>query len=500
MRFSVKVICLFGLCCTAACNSAQPNAGYVASQLVSASQGGSVTVTEAQNSALAGTTIQIPPAALSKDTAITIRVGQPLPLVDGMVSAGAVAEFGPDGITFAYPATITLPYQLAAGAAVSDLAVWGVEADGTVLVVDNADLTIDVSTHTVAFAAAGFTRFGPASGRGGAPCPPGTFLCGCCGSGKCLAKTIACPLLCPAIACRGGGTCCPAGEYFCGCGGDGICIPDDLACPLACPAATPTPITPNPTCCPAGEYFCGCFGEGTCIPDNQVCPATCPVCDPGNPTAPPCPSNEICLNGKCVPVLGGDGGSPICDPNTPCPSGETCCGCCGRGICLPAGQACPVACPAVVCPPPRCDPANGISCPNGDTCCPGCCGSPGLCVPAGQTCPALNCPVCPPPPDAGVINTCQPTSTGATGCPAGDVCCPGCCGSPGLCVPAGQACPALMCPVCLPPPSDGGFGQRCDPSGATNLTCPKGETCCGCGSFGYCLPTGTPCPLLCPGK
>jgi hypothetical protein len=140
------------------------------------------------------------------------------------------------------------------------------------------------------------------------------------------------------------------------------------------------------------------------------------------------------------------------------------------------------------------------SCPNGDSCCPGCCGDPGICVPAGQACPMLMCPNCAPPPDAGVILGCQPSSTGAPVCQNGDVCCPGCCGSPGICVPSGQVCPAVLCPICDPPPPTDGGVASCDPSGQTGPGCPNGELCCGCGSAGYCLPSGQACPIACPAK
>jgi hypothetical protein len=547
MKLSTTTIGLVGLCCATACSLSPVNDGFVASQLVSASNGGTVSVAAGKDAALIGTAIQVPPASLAKDTTITIKAGNALPLSSDFVSAGPVAQFGPDGLAFANPATITIPYQLPSGASESSLTVFGVESDGTVLVVDNGDLTIDSTHHTVAFAAAGFTSFGAASGTSAtAICPPGSVFCGCCGSGKCLPQGVACPLVCPEIACRhgGGGTCCPAGEYFCGCGGQGNCIPDNEVCPLACPAqasgaATPAP---NPTCCPAGEYFCGCLGQGKCIPDNEACPAICPVCGPTSANGQACPPNEVCLNGKCVPVFVADGGTHVCDPTTPCAASETCCGCCGKGICLPAGQACPIACPNDLCPPPNCDSASPVNqCPNGGVCCPGCCGQPGYCLPPGGVCPALPCPSCPPP-TCGIAQngqtttcaageiccpgccgapgvcvtgnvcpavtcpvcpppTCGTTANGQTNaCPAGDTCCPGCCGAPGFCVP-GNVCPGVACPAC-PPPSDAGVTVTCGPTstGQTNA-CPAGDTCCPgcCGGEGICVPSGQACPLLeCP--
>jgi hypothetical protein len=536
MRSLSRTMGLAGLCCLAGCSTSQ-NVGskYAKSQPVSATQGGTVTVTSADDPTLAGTSITIPPGALAKDTTITITEGDTISVPSGASLVGPVADFGPNGTAFSHPATITLPFQLAAGQSPADLGVVGVEGDGTVVVVDPSDVVVNASAGTLEFAAAGFTRFSAVHGGGSVLCPPGTALCGCCGSGRCLPAGVVCGIACPANLCHGGGTCCPAGQYFCGCGSTGTCIPDGDGCPLLCPAPAGTANggpNSNPTCCPPGEYLCGCFGQGTCIPDNQACPALCPACDPTNPAIPPCPVNEICLNGQCVPGGTADAGANTCNPEMPCPLGETCCGCCGTGFCVPAGAAtCAIACPQNACPVPR-DGGTGCPCPVGEFDCGGTCVPDGYLGPCPVSTSNACCPVdyqrcngfcipdtalcAPPPRDGGSTppadaGTCAAGSAPNCPCPAGEY---ECCGN---CQPAGEVCPAICgvdagsscptgemlcggcpsaqgggpCVVYCAPACDGGTGVAGD-AGA-GCGCPPGEFMCG----GKCVSSSNtnPCPV-----
>ena len=152
---------------------------------------------------------------------------------------------------------------------------------------------------------------------------------------------------------------------------------------------------------------------------------------------------------------------------TVCPPGEDFCGCCGNGHCLPAGQACPLLCPAIA---GAADPAlacrvHGSCCPAGEYFCG--CGPVGQCIPLGKACP-LACPAQ------------NPSATGAA--PAA-VCCPPhtylCgCGGEGICIPDDKACP-VACPVCDPPNTvptpcgclPPGATCDCDPTHASTVPC-----------------------------
>jgi hypothetical protein len=85
------------------------DATLLASALIRAVQGGTVTVPPPHS--LAGTSITIPPSALSADTTITINTSSQLSL-PGVF--GVPLDFGPDGTTFRFPATLTLVYSDAA--------------------------------------------------------------------------------------------------------------------------------------------------------------------------------------------------------------------------------------------------------------------------------------------------------------------------------------------------------------------------------------------------
>jgi hypothetical protein len=304
------------------------------------------------------------------DTTLTVLQGTAVALPSGVVAAGsAVPQFGPDGTNFSYPATVSVPFTLASGQTTDGLMVVGVQPDGSLFVVDNIDLLIDSAHGILSFTAAATARYQPAWGPPTAICPPGTVLCGCCGSGKCIPAGQPCPVACSNMACPTDGGrndgCCPAGEFFCGCGPVGKCQPVSQQCLVACPAQT----TPPPLCCPPGEYLCAdCAGNGKCVPDGQPCAVpqycigdagVCPPplvetkcgcipptamcvppdggtlrCDPAAGTVP-CPPPTVCINGTCQFGGGADGGQ-ICGPNYPaCPSGEVCL----KNTCVPGGAA-----------------------------------------------------------------------------------------------------------------------------------------------------------------
>lgn len=157
-RAVVVVLCL---ALVGGCNSDRVvGSSYLASGVVSAGSGGAVTVVSTEVPALVGTKITIPPGALAQDTEITIAPATKAAVPDGVQAAGPVAEFGPDGTTFAQPATMTLPFELPAGAAAEDLVVFALESDGTRLRIAHAHLSIDAAAKRVTFPVNGFTSFG----------------------------------------------------------------------------------------------------------------------------------------------------------------------------------------------------------------------------------------------------------------------------------------------------------------------------------------------------
>jgi hypothetical protein len=419
------------LCCAAACSTKETvGSKYAKTQLVEALQGGTVTVTNSDDPALAGTVVKIPPGALAADTTITVAEASELRLPADGTAMGPAIDFGPNTVAFSHPITVIIPCPFLAGHDPSGLAIQGLDTDGTTTIrVSNGDLTVDATAKTVAFTASRFFRVGCIWGPpSGGVCPQGQTLCGCCGNGVCLADGTPCPVKCSSVCVSDGGTatvdagqpgksCCPAGEEFCGCGNLGKCIPAGQVCPLMCPT-TPPP-SAGPICCAPGTYLCGCGGHGVCIPTNTACPLTCPVCDPATiPTPCGClppgaacgcdPSQPSTVPCQCKPTPGGpsvpingpicvvDAGSPCADPTehlTPCgclppggickspDAGSTCPSpterpCC-NGTCVPAGAVCPAIClsdggtqwvDAGVCPPGTAHCPNGTCRPSGGVC------------------------------------------------------------------------------------------------------------------------------------
>lgn len=117
-----------------------------------------------------GATLEVPAGAVPAGTTITAVPTDAAAVVDGAIP-GTAWEFGPDGLTFASPASLTLAYaaaDLPAGADPSALVM--VRASGTGLE-RLAGLTVDDAGGTVHAEVPGFSRF--------ALClPGGAVLCG----------------------------------------------------------------------------------------------------------------------------------------------------------------------------------------------------------------------------------------------------------------------------------------------------------------------------------
>jgi ZU5 domain len=192
---------------------------------------------------------------------------------------------------------------------------------------------------------------------------------------------------------------------------------------------------------------------------------------------------------NCGPVWGPPTGGV-------CPSGETFCGCCGNGTCVPADHACPLACPVCIFDGGtggggggrdggpstggfdgglggRDGGTGGSCCPAGESFCG--CGGSGVCLPAGKACPLA----CPAQVDPTITPVCCGPGTYLCGC-----------GGHGVCIPDTQACP-LMCPICDPTTIPTPCG--CLPPGAScgcDATQPSTVPC-------QCQPSSTSAPLIC---
>lgn len=328
--------------------------GLVKSQSIG-SGGGTITISDSESSTLAGTSITIPAGALKSSVNITIALSSQPVTPTGAVAAGPVVEFGPDGTTFAQPASITIPLQLPEGDETWHVSVEAVESNGMSL---NLPGDVSYDQKSVAFQASGFTRFGAIDSS-----PDG----GTTDGGQDAGPTCSCPVI-EGTACTGTGP----GPCFCPLdvpcdGGPGPTIdagPPVCSCPEI-PSDACLGTGPGPCFCPVAEPCDGGTDAGTdggvqCTDDSD-----CPV------------EFDVCIQGQCV-------AEPCCtvpDGGQQCATAADCGGCpwvCSDGMCEATTIDCPAdggpapedagpvvcGCPAV---PSGCDAGVGPGpcfCPN----------------------------------------------------------------------------------------------------------------------------------------
>jgi Cys-rich repeat protein len=277
---------------------------YVKSETIGSS-GGQVMVAETDSQSLAGVALDIPAGALAEDTRITIEPVDDLALQSDVEWAGPAVRFGPDGLQFDQPASMTL--TLGQSLDGFEPAVRAISADGTAewieSVTDNGD-------GTVSFAVEHFTRFQP--GRR-APPPECTSDRDCspsetCDAGTCTPRNqLECTTdadCAAGEACTAAGTCAPAPE----CRTDSDCPRGETCDSGSCEA--PTGGCTTDADCAAGE---ACTAAGTCAPAPECrADAECArgelcvqnACVPNNSgqctTDRDCAANESCNNGRCV--------------------------------------------------------------------------------------------------------------------------------------------------------------------------------------------------------
>lgn len=288
------------------CDGCDANRAHVAASapLKSASigpSGGTLSVTTAESASLAGTSITIPPGALTAAVTITISASAVAVAQPGDLAAGPVVDFGPDGTVFAIPALLTIPVIIPSGESPSDLIIEAVEASGAAqaIAVDSQ------SSGLAAFHSSGFTRFGGAihhrhhdggpetdAGTAGCSTDSDCGACAACVNGQCLSD-----------GCVDAGATCHTNAD---CTADSYCLEPDCASSGTCAA--------RPQVCPedcASPELCGCDGQwycNTCLaaaagtnlhPDRTACltedagPDGCTAdSDCGG-----CP--WVCVNGTC---------------------------------------------------------------------------------------------------------------------------------------------------------------------------------------------------------
>lgn len=151
--FSVAVVLGY------ACGTEQTvGSRFVKSELVSSARGGEIAVAPAEEPALAGAKLSVPPNALAKDATLTLELG----MTDvSSAPRGPVAIWGPSGTLFSTPAKLTLPLVLSSPDETASIEIVVEEADGRRFVIPNAELTIDAAGRFVTFPVKGFTRFQP---------------------------------------------------------------------------------------------------------------------------------------------------------------------------------------------------------------------------------------------------------------------------------------------------------------------------------------------------
>ena len=290
---------------------------FVKSVAVNAQQGATLSITAADDAELAGTTLVIEPGALSHDEVVTVELGGTALASDGHSPAGPVAIFGPDGLEFSKPATLTLPLALATGQQPATVIIEGREGDGTRFVIPHD--RVEVAANEVRFRINGFTSFQPASSTSdpadaGTPCQSDSDCVQgeACTNGKCVVSSAGCHSDSECASderCSNGACVVRSGP----CHSDADCAPGD-ACTSdgAC-------VTPPPPCVAATDGGADSCANGmTCDPADHLCKCGGVTCDDGT-FGPPV---EVCVH----PQSGTEFCAVTCDPRLAnnCAAGTYC--------------------------------------------------------------------------------------------------------------------------------------------------------------------------------
>lgn len=191
-RYTTLSILLTTLACGEEPNAIDLGSRFLKSELVLATSGGGFEVSNSDSAEFMGVGIQIPPAALTEDTTITVVPTADLALPDDAEWVGPAMEFGPAGLEFATPATVTLRVDAALGD--NDPVVRVVSADGSTEWIESGDIIVNAD-DTWSFPVDHFTRFQP-GGRSTSRNPP-MASCNCMPGSVCLSGSVCVEVLPP---------------------------------------------------------------------------------------------------------------------------------------------------------------------------------------------------------------------------------------------------------------------------------------------------------------
>jgi hypothetical protein len=240
------------------------------------------------------------------------------------------------------------------------------------------------------------------------------------------------------LTCDGGGTACDTGM-------PGVCSAGLNECVTGTTLRCKATVTASSEVCDGLDNDCnGMVDDKAPCPNNQVCDRGICV-PPCSNTEFPCAPGDTCVEGLCVEkaCVGVD-----CAPGQTC-KGGVCAGPCD-GVKCPGGQVCRVG---------RCvDPCDGVTC-DADRVCVG-----GVCV------PSCKCAGCASGKACDVSGHCLDTSCVGKTCGATELCAAGTCTDrcAGAVCPAGETCTAGAC-VEAPKP-DGGAPPATGTAGASSGT------------------------------
>ena len=339
--------CLGVLAVLAACGggtASSTGAGKYVATAVIGPAGGTLPFTAAEGSSLAGTSIVIPPNALSASTTISIGISTESVTPKGGKAAGPVVDFEPSGTVFALPVTVTIPVTVS-NASAGSLFIEAVEADGSA-----HQITVDsIASGLATFKTSGFTNFGAFTGASAGTCASDSDCASgtSCVSGECVGTTVTTTIdggvdgdIGPGDICKTDSDCpadfvCESGHCESGTttvidggsgGGDSslFCATDaDCATGTSCVdgECTGTTTVTDAGCgadseCAAGATCCG----GVCA-DIESDSDNCGSCG----TA--CAAGQSCSEGACSSATTHDAGaSDSCSNDSECAPGESCVG------------------------------------------------------------------------------------------------------------------------------------------------------------------------------
>ncbi len=135
------------------------NGGDLAFGQIVGSGGGVVGIGDDLSDLLGGSSVNVPAGALGGPTSLYLGTAAPFPAPGGGAApAGPTVFFGPEGLQFSVPATVTIPFDAAKFAGSADeLRVFTRDADGNVSEI--TEFTLDLDAGTCSFQTSHFSSF-----------------------------------------------------------------------------------------------------------------------------------------------------------------------------------------------------------------------------------------------------------------------------------------------------------------------------------------------------